>query len=35
MRIRRDAGPSSGHWASKEIAYAITSLPPGLAGPRR
>lgn len=35
MRIRRDAGPASGHWASKEIAYAITSLPADLAGPRQ
>ncbi|HUN37153.1 MAG TPA: ISAs1 family transposase [Trebonia sp.] len=34
MRIRRDAGPTHGHWTSKEVAYAITSLPPGLAGPR-
>ena len=34
MRIRRDAGPTHGHWTSKEIAYAITSLPEDLAGPR-
>ena len=34
MRIRRDTGPTRGHWATKEIAYAITSLPAGLAGPR-
>jgi hypothetical protein len=34
MRIRRDTGPTHGHWAAKEVAYAITSLPPGLAGPR-
>ena len=34
IRIRRDTGPTSGHWTAKEIAYAITSLPPGLAGPR-
>jgi predicted transposase YbfD/YdcC len=34
MRIRRDTGPTHGHWATKEIAYAITSLPGGLAGPR-
>jgi hypothetical protein len=33
MRIRRDTGPTSGHWATKEIAYAITSLPEDLAGP--
>jgi hypothetical protein len=35
MRIRRDSGPTAGPWTSKEIAYAITSLPPGLAGPRQ
>ena len=35
MRIRRDTGPTHGHWESKEIAYAVTSLPPKLAGPRR
>ena len=34
MRIRRDTGPTTGPWASKEIAYGITSLPAGLAGPR-
>src|SRR5262249_16790356 len=45
LRIRRDTGPAHGHWAAKEIAYGITSLPPRLprppppprpaAGPRR
>jgi predicted transposase YbfD/YdcC len=34
MRIRRDTGPTHGHWATKEVAYAVTSLPPALAGPR-
>ena len=34
LRIRRDAGPTRGSWESKEIAYGITSLPAGLAGPR-
>lgn len=34
MRIRRDSGPTRGPWTHKEIAYAITSLPPDLAGPR-
>jgi len=34
LRIRRDAGPTRGPWESKEIAYGITSLPVGLAGPR-
>jgi predicted transposase YbfD/YdcC len=34
MRIRRDTGPTHGHWAAKEIAYAVTSLPEDLAGPR-
>jgi predicted transposase YbfD/YdcC len=34
LRIRRDTGPSTGPWASKEIAYGITSLPADLAGPR-
>lgn len=34
MRIRRDTGPTSGLWTSKEIAYGITSLPAALAGPR-
>lgn len=34
LRIRRDAGPTRGPWESKEIAYGITSLPAGLAGPR-
>jgi predicted transposase YbfD/YdcC len=34
MRIRRDTGPTQGHWAAKEVAYAVTSLPPALAGPR-
>ena len=35
LRIRRDAGPTHGPWDSKEIAYAITSLPARLAGPRQ
>lgn len=34
LRVRRDAGPTRGPWESKEIAYGITSLPAGLAGPR-
>ena len=34
LRIRRDTGPTRGHWAAKEIAYGITSLPADLAGPR-
>ena len=34
LRIRRDTGPTAGPWDSKEIAYGITSLPAGLAGPR-
>jgi predicted transposase YbfD/YdcC len=34
MRIRRDTGPTRGPWTHKEIAYAITSLPEALAGPR-
>ena len=34
MRICRDTGPTTGPWTSKEIAYGITSLPVGLAGPR-
>jgi len=34
LRIRRDTGPTRGPWESKEIAYAITSLPADLAGPR-
>jgi hypothetical protein len=34
LRIRRDAGPTRGPWESKEIAYGITSLPAGPAGPR-
>ena len=34
MRIRRDTGPTHGHWTTKEIAYGITSLPADLAGPR-
>jgi predicted transposase YbfD/YdcC len=34
-RIRRDSGPTQGPWTSKEIACAITSLPPDLAGPRQ
>jgi len=34
MRIRRDTGPTAGHWTSKEVAYGITSLPPDRAGPR-
>ena len=34
LRIRRDTGPTLGPWESKEIAYGITSLPAGLAGPR-
>jgi hypothetical protein len=34
LRIRRDTGPTHGPWASKEIAYGITSLPADLAGPR-
>jgi predicted transposase YbfD/YdcC len=34
LRIRRDTGPTHGPWTSKEIAYGITSLPAGLAGPR-
>ncbi|WP_300611798.1 ISAs1 family transposase [Trebonia sp.] len=34
LRIRRDTGPTHGPWTSKEIAYAITSLPADLAGPR-
>jgi hypothetical protein len=33
MRIRRDSGPTRGPWQHKEIAYGITSLPAGLAGP--
>jgi predicted transposase YbfD/YdcC len=35
LRIRRDTGPTTGPWASKEIAYGVTSLPAGLAGPRQ
>jgi predicted transposase YbfD/YdcC len=35
FRIRRDTGPTHGPWESKEIAYGITSLPAGLAGPRQ
>jgi predicted transposase YbfD/YdcC len=35
LRIRRDTGPTNGPWESKEIAYGITSLPAGLAGPRQ
>jgi predicted transposase YbfD/YdcC len=34
MRIRRDTGPIRGPWTHKEIAYGITSLPAGRAGPR-
>jgi predicted transposase YbfD/YdcC len=34
LRIRRDSGSTHGPWTHKEIAYGITSLPPGLAGPR-
>lgn len=34
LRIRRDTGPTTGPWTSKEIAYGITSLPADLAGPR-
>ena len=34
LRIRRDTGPTTGPWASKEIAYGITSLPADCAGPR-
>ena len=34
LRIRRDSGPTAGPWASKEIAYGITSLPESLASPR-
>lgn len=34
LRIRRDTGPTHGPWDSKEIAYGITSLPAGRAGPR-
>ncbi len=34
MRIRRDTSTTHGHWATKEIAYAITSIPAGLASPR-
>jgi predicted transposase YbfD/YdcC len=34
LRIRRDTGPTRGPWEHKEIACAITSLPPDLAGPR-
>jgi hypothetical protein len=34
LRIRRDAGPTRGPWAGKEIVYGITSLPADLAGPR-
>jgi hypothetical protein len=33
-RIRRDSGPTRGPWQHKEIAYGITSLPAGRAGPR-
>lgn len=33
FRIRRDAGPLDGPWASKEIVHGVTSLPPHLAGP--
>jgi hypothetical protein len=33
MRIRRDSGPTRGPRTHKEIAYAITSLPPDLAVP--
>jgi hypothetical protein len=35
LRIRRDTGPTHGPWEHKEIAYGITSRPPGLAGPRQ
>jgi predicted transposase YbfD/YdcC len=34
LRIRRDTGPTAGPWTGKEVAYGITSLPAGLAGPR-
>jgi predicted transposase YbfD/YdcC len=34
LRIRRDTGPTAGHWTAKEVAYGITSLPADLAGPR-
>lgn len=33
LRIRRDTGPTTGPWTSKEIAYGITSLPASLADP--
>ena len=35
MRIRRDTGPTHGHWTAKEVAYAVTSLPAGPVGPRQ
>ena len=34
LRIRRDTGPTPGHWTTKEVAYGITSMPGDLAGPR-
>jgi hypothetical protein len=34
LRIRRDTGRTTGPWTSKEVAYGVTSLPAGLAGPR-
>jgi predicted transposase YbfD/YdcC len=34
FRVRRDSGPTHGPWTHKEIAFGITSLPAGLAGPR-
>ncbi len=34
LRIRRDTGPTAGHWTAKEVAYGITSMPGDLAGPR-
>jgi predicted transposase YbfD/YdcC len=34
FRIRRGSGPTPGTWTRKEAAFGITSLPPGLAGPR-
>ncbi len=34
LRIRRDTGPTTGPWTSKEVAYGVTSLPADLAGPR-
>lgn len=33
FRLRRDSGPLTGSWTSKEIVFGVTSLPPHLAGP--